>query len=238
MVNTKHLKRYAVPRTWLVPKKNKVWAIKSYPGPHDAESSVPLMIALRDILKIGENASEVRKVLSKREVMLDGKPRMNFKLPVGIMDVISIPSIDRHYRILVNHRGHIVMKQIEKGESSWKLAKIVNKTIVKGGKTQLNLHDGKNLVADSDKYKTGQVLKLSLPDMKILSVMDMKKDSLALLTGGEHIGTICKIKETEKTRNPGPNLVEFDEGFSTIMDYVFVVGEKKSEIGEAEVDVI
>jgi len=238
MANTKHVKRYAVPRTWLIPKKTKTWSVKSSPGPHNKESSIPLMVALRDILKIGETGSEVKKILGRREVLVDGKPMVNNKHPVGIMDVISIPIIDRYYRVLVNHRGHIVMKQVDKKEASWKLVKIVNKTTVKGGKTQLNLHDGKNLLADSKKYRTGDVLKISLPDYKILSKIEMKEDTLALLTGGAHIGTICRIKGMERTRNPGPNIVEFNEGFSTIMDYVFLVGDKQSEIGEVEVNVL
>ncbi|MGA1822103.1 MAG: 30S ribosomal protein S4e [Thermoplasmatota archaeon] len=236
--NSKHLKRYAAPRTWVIPRKKNIWAVKSSPGPHTGESSMPLLIALRDIAKLGETSAEVRKILGNRDVMVDGRVRINYKHPVGLMDVISVTGIDRHFRVMLNPRGQIVLKPIESNEASWKLVRVMNKTTVKGGKVQLNLHDGKNILVKKDEYRTGDVLKISLPDLKIISKYQLTEDSLALLTGGAHIGSICKIKKTEKTRNPGPNLVEFHEGFSTIMDYVFVVGETTSEIGSAEVSII
>ena len=94
--NSKHLKRYAAPRTWVIPRKKKVWAVRSSPGPHKADSSMPLLIALRDIAGLGETSAEVRKILGNREVMVDGKVRVNYKHPVGLMDIISIPKIDRY----------------------------------------------------------------------------------------------------------------------------------------------
>jgi small subunit ribosomal protein S4e len=199
---------------------------------------MPLLIALRDIAQLGETSAEVKKILGSRAVLVDGRVRVNYKHPVGLMDIISIPKVDRHFRVMLNPRGQIVLKPIEANEASWKLVRVMNKVSVKGGKTQLNLHDGKNILVKKDEYKTGDVLKISLPDLKIMSKYKLTEDSLALLTGGAHIGTICKIKKTEKTRNPGPNLVEFHEGFNTIMDYVFVVGTSTSEIGSAEVSII
>ena len=114
----------------------------------------------------------------------------------------------------------------------------MNKVQVKGGKFQLNFHDGRNMIVAKDIYKTGSVLKISLPDQKIMENLELKEGNLALLTGGAHIGTICRVKGTEVTKNPGPNLVEFHEGFNTIMDYVFVVGVETSQIGSGEVSII
>ncbi len=236
--NSKHLKRYAIPRSWAIPRKAEVWAVKPSPGPHSKELSIPLMVALRDILKLGNTSSEVKKILGQREIKVDGSVRVSYKHPVGLMDVISIPKLDSYYRVMLNPRGQIVLTQIERSQSTWKLVRIINKVKVKGAKTQLNLHDGRNILVAKDTYKTGDVLKISLPDQKIMEKLDMKESNLALLTGGAHIGTICRIKGTEVTSNPGPNLVEFHEGFNTIMDYVFVVGDQTSQIGSGEVSII
>ena len=119
-----------------------------------------------------------------------------------------------------------------------KLARIMNKTIVKGGMMQLNLHDGRNILVGKDEYRTGDVLKISLPDQKIVEKLPMKEESLAVLTGGAHIGTVCRIKKINVTRNPDSNIVEFHEGFNTVMEHVFVVGTKTSEIESAEVTTI
>jgi small subunit ribosomal protein S4e len=151
------------------------------------------------------------------------------------MDVITLTKPQKSYRVMLNPRGQLVLRPIEQAEVGWKLTRIMNKTTVKGGKTQLNLHDGRNILVEKDEFKTGDVLKISLPEQKILGKIDLTEDSLALLTGGAHIGTICRIKKIEKTENPTANLVEFHEGFNTVVDYVFVVGKQTSEITAAEV---
>ncbi|MFW3145262.1 MAG: 30S ribosomal protein S4e [Thermoplasmatota archaeon] len=236
--NSKHLKRYASPRSWTIEKKTNVWAVKPSPGPHPTEQSIPLMVALRDILHLGNTSSEVRKILGNREVQVDGKVRISYKHPVGLMDVISIPKLGHNYRVLLNPRGKIALRKIPDAESKWKLVRIMNKTVVRGGKTQINLHDGRNILLAKDEYRTGDVLKISLPDQKILARFPFEEDSLAMLTGGAHIGTICRIKKIEKTRNPMPVIVEFQEGFNTIVDYVFMVGKETSELEMAEVSII
>ncbi|MGA1872624.1 MAG: 30S ribosomal protein S4e [Thermoplasmatota archaeon] len=236
--DSKHMKRYAAPRSWTIARKEQVWAVRPMPGPHKKELSIPLMVALRDMLHLGQTSSEVRKILGRREVLVDGKVRIDYKHVVGLMDVISIPRIDTHYRVLLDPRGNISLRSIEANQSKWKLVRIMDKSLVRGGKVQLNLHDGRNILVDKDTYRTGDVLKISLPDQKIISKVDMKEDSLAMLTGGAHIGTICRVKKIENTRNPMPNIVEFHEGFNTIVDYVFMVGSDKSEIEAAEVSII
>lgn len=235
MVDSKHLKRYAAPRSWKIPRKTKVWAVRPSPGGHPKDKSMPILIALRDILHLGDTASEVRKILAQRDVLVDGKVRTSYKHPIGVMDTLSIPKLKAYYRVLLNPRGQLTLKKITEPESKWKLARILNKTIVKKGKIQLNLHDGRNILLDKGNHKTGDVLKISLPDQKIMDSFPMDVDSVAYLTGGAHIGTICKIKKVNVTRNPDPNIVEFHEGFNTIIDHVFIVGVKTSQIEPAEV---
>ncbi|HHO57214.1 MAG TPA: 30S ribosomal protein S4e, partial [Thermoplasmatales archaeon] len=101
-----------------------------------------------------------------------------------------------------------------------------DKTMVKGGKIQLNLHDGRNILVEEDTYKTGDVLKISLPEQEILDVIPLEAGNLAMITGGSHRGEIAEIEGVEITRNPMPNVVKL-KGFSTIKPYVFPVGKDK-----------
>jgi len=233
--NSKHMKRYTMPRTWAIPRKEKVWATNVSPGTHRQELAIPLVVALRDILKIGKTAAEIKKILSAREVLVDGTPRVDHRFPVGLMDIISIPRTKAAYRVMLNPRGQIVLRPVEQNEVGWKLVRVSDKTMVKGGKIQLNLHDGRNILVEGNEIRTGDVLKISLPEQKILGRMQMEEEALALLIGGAHIGTVCRIKRIEKTENPTANIVEFHEGFNTVMDYVFIVGKETSEIQAAEV---
>ena len=226
---SKHLKRLVSPRMWTIPRKTQEWVVKPSAGPHPIEQGIPLLISIRDFLKIAKVSREARRIIGNGEVLVDGKVTKQYKRPLGLMDVVSIPKLNTQYRVLIDARGKITFTEISKSESKWKLVRINNKTTVAGGQTQLNLHDGRNILLQKDKYKTGDVLKISLPDQKILTHYPFEPNNIAMLIGGNHIGEFATIKKYEDIKNPKPNIVYFD-GFSTIKDYVFVVGHDKPEL--------
>ncbi|MEM2869371.1 MAG: 30S ribosomal protein S4e [Thermoplasmata archaeon] len=226
----KHLKRLAAPVTWKVPRKTAHWITKPSPGPHPLSESLPLTLILRDILHHCDTGQEAKQIIGGRNIMVDGRVVTDPKFPVGLMDVISIPKTGEHFRVLKDRRGRLVLTRIDPEESRWKLVRIENKVIVRGGRIQLNLHDGRNILVDSSDHRTGDVLKIELPGQKIISVIKQSVGSLALLTGGSHVGEIATISGFEEKKNPMPNVVKFKEGFSTIKPYVFVIGVTVPEI--------
>ncbi|MDK2781009.1 MAG: small subunit ribosomal protein S4e [Archaeoglobi archaeon] len=220
-----HRKRITAPKSWPVPRKEYKWVVKPSPGPHSQETSIPLAVVLRDILKVAHNMREVKKILNEGQIYVDGKVRKNYKFPVGLFDVISIPSIDAHYRVVYDKKG--VLRLVETEKPDVKLCKIINKTVVKGGRIQLNLHDGANILGDNS-FSTKESILISLPEKNILEKVEYKEGNLALVTGGTHIGELARIKEIRIVRGPQPNRVLLSkdgEDFETIEDYVFVVGE-------------
>ncbi|MBC7114759.1 MAG: 30S ribosomal protein S4e [Archaeoglobi archaeon] len=220
-----HRKRITAPKSWPVPRKEYKWVVKPSPGPHSQETSIPLAVVLRDILKVAHNMREVKKILNEGQIYVDGKVRKNYKFPVGLFDVISIPSIDAHYRVVYDKKG--VLRLVETEKPDVKLCKIINKTAVKGGRIQLNLHDGANILGDNS-FSTKESILISLPEKNILEKVEYKEGNLALVTGGTHIGELARIKEIRIVRGPQPNRVLLSkdgEDFETIEDYVFVVGE-------------
>jgi ribosomal protein S4E len=80
-----------------------------------------------------------------------------------------------------------------------------------------------------DKYKTGDVLKISVPEQKVLTHYAFEAGNMVMLIGGKHIGEIAPITNYEEIKSPKPNIVYF-EGFSTIKSHVFMVGHDKPEI--------
>ena len=143
---------------------------------------------------------------------------------VGLMDVLTLG--EENYRCVLDENGKLRYRQISKKDSSWKICRIENKTTIKGGKTQLNLHDGRNiLIEDPNKYNTGDTLKLSLPDQKVLDHIPFEEGAAAYLIGGSHVGEISHIKQHVLKRSTMSNEVIF-ENFSTIESYVFLVSKK------------
>ncbi len=231
-----HLKRFSAPETWRVERKTKKWTAKPSPGPHPADRSLPLVIVVRDYLKFADTGREAKKIISGREVLIDGKARRDHKYPCGLMDVVSIPKMNEHYRIMMDTKGRLRLVEITEEEATWKLVRINNKTVVRGGKIQLNMHDGRNIIVDEDKYKTGDVLKIKVPEQEIIDEIPFKKGYLALVTGGEHAGEIDEIDEEIVTRSSMPNIVKM-KNFSTIKPYVFPVGKDKPVVELPKVDI-
>lgn len=230
MGSRKHLKRYKAPENWPIhPKENK-WTVKTSPGSHALDKSLPLLLVVRDILKIADNAREAKMIINRGDILVDGRPRKDYKFPVGFMDVIEIPKSEKVYRILPDEKGRLILHPITKENKSFKLCRIKDKTTIKGAKTQLNLHDGRNCQTE-DNYNTADVVKLKIPEQEIEDHIKFEDGTLGLVTGGKHIGEMGTIKEITITKSSMPNTVMIEsadgETFQTLKDYVFVLGKDK-----------
>ncbi len=237
---SKHNKRYNSPsKMWGIPTKQYHWAPKVRPGKHTKDKSVPLLVLVRDILGYANTAREAKRIIGERKVLVDGKPATDHKAPIGLMDVISIPEIKEHFRLMFDQHGKIRLVPISEGQEKWKLCRVENKTILKNGEVQYNLHDGRNIRSeDANAHKTKDVLKIEIPEQLIMEKLPFKTGSLAIITGGKHIGELGKVKSYEIVKSSKPNLVHFEEGITTTEDYVFIVGEDKPVIEIPEVGII
>ena len=226
---TRHLKRHQSPNLWPIPRKTGKWAIRTSPGPHKLENSIPITILLRNELGYAETAKEAKIIVKEAKVLVDGKIRWDEKFPLGLMDVLSLPLLGEHYRVLPDHGGKLKLLRIDEGEAKRKLCKITGKSTLKGGNTQLNLHDGKNLFieAEQDRYNVDDVIVISLPEKEIQDHIEFKEMQQAIIIGGKSQGAQGLLigfgpepgwKKTATLRTPE------GEDIRTLADYVFVVG--------------
>ena len=223
-----HQKRLSAPKTYKIPRKVYKWVVKPSPGPHN-KNAVPLLIVVRDYLQLADTAREARRIIAAGEILVDGVPRKDYKFPVGLFDVIKIPKLNKSYRIVFDEKGRYVPIEIE--DDNLKLYKIVNKTMVKGGRIQLNLFDGTNILADNS-YKTKDSILMEIPEKKIVDLLPFEIGALVMITGGTHAGEIGRVKDYRIIRSSSPNLVTVEvEGkeLTTIEDYIFVIGKKDSD---------
>ena len=224
------MKRLAAPRSWPLKRKVTVWVTKQSPGPHPIERSMPALIVMRDMLKICDTAKEAKRIVGNREILVDGKPLRSAKMPIGLMDVVSIPKMKAEYRMLLTDKGKLVLTPISADEAKWKLCRIENKTTVSGGKTQLNLHDGRNIVLDKNKYKTGDVLKIELGTQAIKEDYPLADGAVIMIIEGNKAGKSSLVAECIEIKGPAPNIVRFTDGGETIRENVFVIGKKTAAI--------
>lgn len=225
-----HMKRLAAPRTWPLKRKVSVWVTKQSAGAHSIEDSMSAVTVLRDMVGACDTAREAKRIIGNREMFVDGKAVKNPKAPVGFMDVISIPKMNLNYRMLITDKGKLALVPIDADEAAWEICKIMDKTVVKGGKIQLNLSGGRNILLDKNDYKCGDSLKIAFEGQAIMDHYALAAGNTVLIKEGAHSGSIKTVKEVEVVRGSAPNLVIFTDGTQTVVDNCFVIGAAQSAV--------
>lgn len=229
---TFRLKRRAAPRTWTIPRKGTKWVKRPAPGPHAQGESIPLLFVLRDLRHIAQSAREARLVLGGGSVQVDGRTVRDLARGLGLMDTVTLGgALNEHYRILKDRRGKLGLVPIAAAEATTKLGRVRFKHAVRGGRVEVTLHDGRNLlVAPDSPWRVGDTLKLEVPSQKVVGHYALAPGSLAYVAGGSHVGEVARVERIEVRNSPRPNLVHFKEGFSTIKEYVYVIGDSTPQI--------
>ena len=243
MGGSHHLKRHPSPVYWPIHRKQNVWTVKPKAGSHPAEKCIPLLILIRNAFNLAKTQREAKRIISERQIMVDGRFILEYDFPIGLMDVIEIPNLNTAYRVLPSQNKILVLHKIQADEKTFKLLKITGKKTIKGGKTQLNLHDGQNLLIVSEEtkkaeYKTTDVLKISIPKKKILDHVQVIKGAPAIVTGGKSIGLWGKISNITKGKGSHPSIVTLhekkDKRIQTPLENIFTIGKKNPWISLPE----
>lgn len=219
-----HMKRLAAPRTWPLKRKANVFIAKQSAGAHSVEDSMAAVTVLRDMIGACDTAREAKRIIGNREFFVDGKAVKNPKAPVGFMDVVSVPKMNLTYRMLLTDKGKLTLVPIEADEAGWELCRIEDKTIVKGGKFQLNLSGGRNILIDKNDYKCGDTLKVAFDGQKVLDHYPLAENAVVFIKEGSHTGSVKTVKSLEVVKGPSANLVVFTDGTETVTRNCFVIG--------------
>lgn len=183
-----HIKRLAIPKSWPIPKKAHIYATKQRPGAHSVATSLPATIVLRDMLKLCDTAREAKKIVAHRDLVVNGRVVRDAKIPVGLMDVVSVPKTGKNYRAVLSDKGKIAFVEITEQDAKWVLARVEGKTRVPGGKLQLNLSGGRNILIPANRYSTGDTVKVNLADNEIVGEYALGKGAVVLVISGSHSG--------------------------------------------------
>lgn len=245
MGGSRALKRHPAPAWWPILRKQTTWVMKPSPGPHSLNTSMPLLLVLRDVMGVVRNQHEARVVLNQAKVLVNGKVVRKPDFPIGVMDIISMPDMGAHYRVLPS-KGSFVLHKIPESEL-FRLLRIENKTCVKGPKLQLNLSGGFNVLLDLNSptgakdvpYRTLDTLKTDLLGKQILDHIKLEVGSYALVVRGKNSGGHGVIQEIVPAFKRRRSLVKIkgSDGniIETILDYIYVIGKEAPVISLEEV---
>jgi small subunit ribosomal protein S4e len=182
-----HLKRKALPKIWPVSKKGTKYLVVA------AERGLPVLIAIRDMLKFAEDKKEVKKILNAKLVLVNNKIVNDIRFALKLFDVLKLK--DKYYRLTIKNRKYD-FKEIKEKEAKEKIVKIIGKKVCKGKKIQINLDDGRNYFT-KEKFKLGDSVLIDFKE-GIKKFIPLKEKSKVFIKKGKHLGKegiIEKISE-------------------------------------------
>lgn len=219
-----HQKSLAVPKTWPINRKENVWIARPKPGAHTYSESIPLLVILRNILKIVDNKKEAKFLIRQNLVKVNGRKIREINLPVGLFDVVFLDKEKKYYRIIFNRKKKLIPLEIESNEANLLPLKIKNKKIIRKGKFQYSFTNGWTFYLNNEKYSTKDTLFLDLNSNKIKEHIPFEKGNLSFILGGKHVGELATITEiySKKVLLKNP-----EKEWTGLDNFVFVIGKKQ-----------
>jgi small subunit ribosomal protein S4e len=191
-----HLKRQKAPKNWPIHRKGTKYIARPR---SDLRKGISLLIVLRDMLKIVQNRREAKRAIHLQHIWLNNRPARDEKETVLLFDVIKIIPVKKSYVLDLTEKGKIAVSEMNKNELDKKVGKIINKKILKGGKIQVNLSDGRNFISDI-KCNTNDSALISLEKKKIEKCIPLKEGAEIIVFAGKHAGKRGDVKKIDRKR--------------------------------------
>lgn len=182
----RHLKRHMVPKNWPIPRKGTTFVVRQ------TSKGIPLLIVLRDMLKLAQNRKEVKKAIHKKDLMINNKIVKDEKKSIELFDILTIVPEKKSYVLGLSKEGKYSIEEAK--EENSKVSKIIGKKSLKGKKTQINLLDGRNYLSDS-KCSVHDSAIVDLKKNTISKIIPLKEKANVLVIGGKHAGGMGKIEK-------------------------------------------
>jgi len=189
-----HTKRQTTSKKWPIKRKGTKFVVVPR---SNKKRGIPLLIIIRDILKLVANRKELKQILNKKEIKVNGKVAKDDKQSLLLFDVIKIEKAGKEYQVLISKKGKIKIQETK--DRNLKISKVIGKNILKKGKTQINLDDGRNLIF-GQKISIGDSVVFNFSTNKIEKVLELKKGAKVLVIGGRHIGENGEIVDAEEEK--------------------------------------
>jgi len=191
-----HLKRQKVPKNWPIERKGTAYIVRPNAN---ISNGIPILVALRDILKLAQNRKEVKKAIHVKNLLLNGSPVRDEKNSISLFDTLTIVPSNESYKLSLSEKGKFQIEKINAGEETHKIAKVINKKILKGKKIQLNLSDGRNFLSDIKCNINDSVL-IDLKKKKIEKCLPLKEKGEVLVFAGKHAGKKANINKIDQVK--------------------------------------
>ncbi len=185
-----HWKRQSTPTSWPIERKGSTYVVKPR---FSVKEGIPILIVLRDMLKIAQNRNEVKRIIHLRQILVNERLITDERNNLLFFDTLNIIPLKEYYRLELSENGKFYLNKIKESEANKKIVKVINKKMLKGKKTQLNLSDGRNFLSEMKCGVNDSVL-INLKEGKIEKCLPLKEKTKAVVFAGKHIGKKGEIE--------------------------------------------
>jgi len=184
-----HLKRTTANRKLPIQRKGTKYVARALNNLH---SGLPVVIAVRDMLKLAKTSKEVKHMVNKKMIKINGKVIRDIKRTICLFSILEL---GEKYKLVVLPTGKF---SLEKTKDKYRVGKIINKTFLKNKKIQLNLHDGTNIIS-KETVKTGDSVELDW-NGQIKNIIRLERGKNVFIFSGKSVGLNGEIGSIEKNK--------------------------------------
>ena len=183
LTRAKASKRLPIPR-----KKTKYLARAS----NHSKEGISVIIAVRDLLGLAKTSKEVKEMVKGKKLKINGKVVKDIKEGIRLFNLLEA---DKKYKLGILKTGRYFLEEVNDNST---LHKVIGKKVLKGKKTQFNLHDGYNIILN-EKINTGDSVELDLAG-KLKSIKKFEKGKKVIVISGKSVGLKGKIEDVKNDK--------------------------------------
>lgn len=176
-------------------------------------SSVPVVIALREMLGLAKTAKEVNEMIKQKLLRINGREVKDCRESIRLFSIFSAGN--KSFKLTILPAGRFHLEEV-RGDKT-RICKIIGKKILKGNKTQIALHDGSNLIT-KEKLNINDSLSLDF-NGRIISHSGIEKGKKALIFSGKHLGYSGLIENVHDNKS----LIKINDKSAEIDNSRFIV---------------
>jgi len=186
-----HIKRQEMPKTWPINKKGTKFLVSPL---SNKRNGIPILLVLRDMLKIAENRKECKEALKMKNILVNGKEIRDEASTMLAFDTLTIKPSGKNYRLVLSEHHKFKFEEISKDQAQKKLAKVIGKRMLKGKRIQISLNDGRNFMAEKD-ARIGDTAIVN--QRRIVGFIKIEKNAEIVFIRGKHIGETGTIESID-----------------------------------------
>lgn len=158
----------------------------------DLKNSVPVLLALREMLGLARTAREAKEILKQKIVKLNGREVKDYHESIRLFNILEA---EKSYILTLNKSGKFILEATNAKE---RLCKVVGKKILKKNQIQINLHDGTNILTN-EKIEVSDSIYLDFKN-NVTSHIKFEKGKKCFIISGKYLGHKGIIEETKNGR--------------------------------------